>query len=229
LALSGLDARSFLKAADFVRHALPSRLQKEPGQELYAYHIDKSDTGGYVTATDGHRSSRWVFHTHTDSPAFCGQVYVDDVEAYRRARRDAVFLTPAEGISYPDVWQATWDAMRGFVRLGRVTRVKALLHVVSAFERAGLDLVMVWVRESDVHITGEDEGLKLQAHVAGVIEDGGIEVSFCITPAYLAGALRSIERGKPRESKVVADLSPQALRLTVMDGVVVVAEEVIMT
>jgi hypothetical protein len=229
LTLSRIETQSFLKAVDCAKHALPGRAKEEAKRDLYAYHIDKAHTVGYITATDGHRMSKWAFHTHAGSPAFRGPVSVEDVEAYRKARHETVSLTLADGISYPDAWRAAWDVMRGAMRIGRLANITPLLQAVSAFESAGLESIMLWIQESDVHITAEGAGLKMRALLADVIEDGTEEAACCITPSYLADALRAIERGKPRVSEVIVDLSLWALRLTVTTGVTVAAEEVIMT
>jgi hypothetical protein len=232
LTLAGNDAREFLAAVDRVKHALPGPVQRVARWWLYAYHVDvdKARTSGYVTATDGYRASRWVFHPATEGPAFCGPVTVADVDDYRMARNGELSLPIAGGISYPDVWRAAREAMRGAVRLGRVTSVAPLLRAVSAFERAGFDSIMIGIRGADVNIAAEDKeaNLEIVAHVAGAME-GDAEAACSINPAYLAGALRAIERGSPSNSEVVAELSLSALRLSVMYGASVVAEEVIMT
>jgi hypothetical protein len=229
LNLVGNDAREFLAAVDRVKHALPGPDQRVTQWRLYAYHVDKARTSGYVTATDGYRASRWVFHA-TESPAFCGPVTVADVDACRKERNGALSLPLADGISYPDVWRAAREAMRGAVRLGRITRIAPLLRAVSAFERAGFDSIVVCWKDADVRIADEEAeaGLKIVAHVANATE-GEAEAACAINPAYLAGALRAIERGKINGNEVIAELSLHALRLAVMNGAALVAEEVIMT
>jgi hypothetical protein len=119
--------------------------------------------------------------------------------------------------------------MQDAVRLGRVTRVTPLLRAVSAFERAGFASIKIGFR-GDVYIVAEDEeaNLTVRSRVANVIY-GDERGSCAINPAYLAGALRAIERGMGNND-VVAELSPQALRFRVLDGDnILVAEELIMT
>jgi len=228
LTIADVDVREFLAAVDLAKHALPGPAQRKMQRWLYVYHVDRSYSGGYVTATDGHRVSRWVFHV-TEGPAFYGPVTVADVDDYRRARNGALSLPLADGISYPDVWRAARETLRGSVRLGRIVGLEPLLRAVSAFERAGLESIRIDCRGADAHITAEDAeaNLKIRAYVANVIEGDGAEKALSINPAYLAGALRAIERGKSSNNEVVAELSARALRLTVTHGADLMAEELI--
>jgi hypothetical protein len=216
-----------LRAVERAKHALPGSVQKETHWWLYAYYVDCDQTGGYVTATDGHRASKWRFHA-TEAPEFCGPVSVADVDVHRKARDGVVFLTLAENISYPDVWQAARKAMQGSMLLGRVSRVKALLRAVSAFERAGFESVVVDFQGTDVHIAAEDMEVGLRSSAPKAIV-GEAKATCCVNPEYLAAALRAIERGKLNNDNVVAELSPKALRFILIDGADITAEEVIMT
>jgi hypothetical protein len=231
LTLAANDVREFLAAVDRVKHALPGPTQRVTRWWLYSYHVDvdKDRTSGYVTATDGYRVSRWVFHVTTEAPAFCGPVTVADIDDYHKARSGALSLPMAAGISYPDVWRSAREAMRGAVRLGRITRIAPLLRAVSAFERAGFNSIRFYWKGAAVHITAEEAeaNLKIMAHVENATE-GEAEAACCINPEYLAGAMRAIER-KPSNSEVVAELSPAALDLSVMNGAILVGEELIMT
>jgi hypothetical protein len=236
LTLSRIETQSFLKAVDCVRHTLPDPTQKDAQRHLYAYHVDRGPAGGYVTATDGYRASRWAFFASTKAPAFCGPVAVADVEAeaYCKERHGAVSLTPVEGISYPDVSQAVRKAMQGAVWLGRITRITLLLRVVSAFERFGFASIKIDFQGADVHIMAEDKEVGIKASIPNAIEgnnaiegDGARKVCY-IEPDYLSGALRAIERGKLNNSEVAAELSPRAIRLTVMNGSSMAGEELIM-
>jgi hypothetical protein len=118
--------------------------------------------------------------------------------------------------------------MQGSARLGRVASITPILRAVNACERAGFGAIKIDCRGNDVQITAEDAdaGLKALFHVAGAVEEAAGK--FCINPAYLAGSLRAIARGM-RRSEVVAELSPDALRITVMEGDRMMAEELIMT
>jgi hypothetical protein len=230
LTIADADARQFLAAVDRVKHALPGPTQRVTRWHLYTYHVHRGPTGGYVTATDGYRMARWVFHVADDGPPFDGPVSAEDIDAYRKARNGALSLPLADGVSYPDVWRAAREAMQGSVRLGRIVGIAPLLRAVSAFECAGLDSIRIGCRGADVHIAAEDAeaNLKIRAHVANAIE-GEAEAACSINPAYLADALRAIERGKLSGSDVVADLSLWALKLTVTNGADLMAEELIMT
>jgi hypothetical protein len=229
LTLDGADARAFWKAVDCAKHALPGPVQRATWWYLYSYHVDCGPAGGYVTATDGYRASRWAFHLAEPGPEFYAPVNAADVDECRKARNGAVSLLPSSNITYPDVQRSVRAAMQDAVRLGRVTRVTPLLRAVSAFERAGFDSIKIGFR-GDVYIVAEDEkaSLRIRSRIANVIY-GDARGLCAINPAHLAGALRAIERGLGNND-VVAELSPQALRFRVLDGDnILVAEELIMT
>jgi hypothetical protein len=223
------DASEFLKAVDYVRHALPDQIQKESKRNLYAYCIDKAYCGGYVTATDGDRISKWVFYANVESPKFYGHVSVDDVEAYRNERKGEMSIPLAKDISYPDVWRTKRYVMIGAIDLGRVINITPLLRAVSAFENAKFDSIMVEFQGASVRLTAEDAEVVIDIRVPNAIEGKAKAIrQCCINPAHLQDALRAIERGKPSGSDVFVELSPKAIRFLVMKDAAPWGDELIM-
>jgi hypothetical protein len=223
------DASEFLKAVGFVKHALPNQIQKEAKRDLYAYCIDKAYCGGYVTAADGHRISKWVFYANSQSPEFHGHVSVDDVEAYRNKRKSEMSIPLAKDISYPDVWRTKRYVMLGAINLGRVINITSLLRAVSAFENAKFDSIMVEFQGAIVRLTAEDAEMVIDVRVPNAMDSKAKAIrQCCINPEHLADALRAIERGKPSDSDVFVELSPKAIRFLAMRDAAPWGDELIM-